>query len=212
MTTQFKIFPCRAKGTALVRSGRAARQPACAFRRKARAASRKTPQIAPSQPRPPGAGPLSARAGRKNANTAISSVSGRTERHHFPHTAAVCRPRALYTPASRSPSHAPRRQHKAPQIASHRSRPAGAGPLFQSGKEKCKHRQFPCLKKSGRTERRHFPHTASVCRSPRTLRASAPHSYALHTCDAAHFTRQRPARLTHPRPASRELRPQARRT
>ena len=109
MTTQFKIFPCRAKGAAPVRSGRAARQPACAFRRKARAASRKTPQIASSQPRPAGAGPLSARAGRKIANTANSPMEGRAEPRHFPHTAAVCRPpcartaaRALYAPAPRT--------------------------------------------------------------------------------------------------------------
>ena len=99
--------------------------------------------------------------------------------------------------ASRSPSHAPRRQHKAPQIASHRSRPAGAGPL--SARAGRKNANTAISSVSGRTERRHFPHTAAVCRLP----AHAPRT--------AHFTRQRPARLAHPRRASRGLRPQARR-
>ena len=97
-TTQFKIFPCRAKrrGPRPVRTGSAATSMRCSAA-KARAASRKTPQIASSQPRPPGAGPLSARAGRKIANTANSPMEGRAEPRHFPHTAAVCRPPAHFT-------------------------------------------------------------------------------------------------------------------
>ena len=182
MTTQFKIFPCRAKGTAPVRSGRAARQPACAFRRKARAASRKTPQIASSQPRPPGAGPLSARAGRKIANTANSPMEGRAEPRHFPHTAAVCRPprtlrasvpRASHTRATRPVSFAHRRAAREAKAA-------------------------------------HTPCTGA--RSPGSSARRRRHRSPAHAPRPAHFTRQRPACLTHPRRASRGLRPQARRT
>ena len=144
MTTQFKIFPCRAKGTAPVRSGRAARQPACAFRRKARAASRKTPQIASSQPRPAGAGPLSARAGRKIVNTANSPV---------------CRTRARGERSDAAPSSHSRRQNRSGNCQITRGfktlpcRPNGTAPV-RPGRAA---RQFACARRRSASANRRAP-------------------------------------------------------
>ena len=100
------------------------------------------PQITTPKPRPPGAGPLSARAaraGRKIANTANS---------------LFCKPAPLRRAQRRSNSHSPRRRtHRRKgraasrgTAANHNARatPTGRWPaLTESGKENLENRSFP---------------------------------------------------------------------